>query len=503
MIARWLITLALSLWCLFVSGTHVIGGNFNIEQTGRNQFYIDLIIFRDCRTNVPNPPVPLADSLLIRIFDQSDYSSFQDLYVLKNTPVRPNLGDDCFEPPNLCVEEYHLADTVSLADNPAGYLLAMQICCRNFIIDNIINPGSTGMTLTAEIPDPAIAGGNSSPQLAPYPDNGFLCLFASRSIDLSATDPDGDSLHYELTRPYTSPPPTSANPNPPLTSPPYGFVTWLPGYNTQNPIPGSPPMTLDPQSGILTITAIELGLFVFAYKVEEYRNGQLIGSTRRDIQIEVLGCVINEPPVFAEPAENNFQAEANEELCVRVVVTDPNAEDTIQLTSSYELMAEGQENVPDIRLVNRLGRGSAAGRVCWTPSCEEAFTKQGIRFRLEAYSFGCDRTDTIRREIEFNIMDLPEDIIALLPNVFSPNGDGLNDEYKLQSELPYPCLYDLEIRVFNRWGVEVYRNELSDRFGWDGNYEGRAVAPGVYYYVISGQYGKAPFEKKSFLTLVR
>lgn len=482
--------------------THVIGGNFNIVQTGRNQFYIDLIVFRDCRTGVPNPPVQLADSLWVRVFDQSDFSVFFDLQVKKDTPLTPQLGDDCFEPPNLCVEEYHLADTLFLPDNAAGYIVAMQICCRNFIIDNIINPGGTGMTVTAEIPDPAIAGGNSTPQMASYPDNGFLCLFAPRSLDLSATDPDGDSLYYELIRPYTSPQPTSSMPVPPQ-NPPYGFVNWVTGYSETDPIPGSPGMYLDPNSGLISITPIELGLFVFAYKIEEYRNGIVIGSTRRDIQLEVLGCVINEPPIFEQPVETTFETEAGEETCILVRVTDPNEGDTITISSSYELLKPGNDDPPDVRLINRTGVGSVGGQVCWTPSCEEAFASQNLVFKITALSFGCDRTDSISKEITLNTVPIPDDIIALLPNIFSPNGDGVNDEYRLQSELPYPCLGELEMRIFNRWGVEVYHNELSNRFGWDGNYKGREATPGVYYYVISGNYGASSFEKKSFLTLVR
>ncbi len=502
MIRYWLIAAFLSLIWVELEATHVIGGNFNITQTGRNQFFIDLIIFRDCRTGVPNPPVPLADSLWVRIFDGSDNNNFFDLQVKKNTPTRPNLGDDCFEPPNICVEEYHLADTLFLPDNTAGYLASMQICCRNYIVDNIVNPGATGMTLTAEIPDPAIAGGNSLPQLSPYPDNGFLCLFAPRSIDLSAVDPDGDSLYYELTRPYTSPQPTSSNPVPPM-SPPYGFVNWVPGYDEQDPIPGSPGIFLDPNTGMLTITPIELGLFVLAYKVEEYRNGQRIGATRRDIQLEVLGCTINEPPIFEKPVEFTFQAELGEETCVQVLISDPNPEDTIQVTSTYEVEKEGLEIPPKVSLMNRVSVGRVNGRVCWTPSCEEAFVGQSLNYNITAISLGCDRTDTIHQELVINTSRLPDDIIALLPNVFSPNADGINDAYKLQSELPYPCISELEIRIFNRWGVEVYHNSLSDQFGWDGTYNGRETTPGVYYYVISGKYGSSPFEKKSFLTLFR
>lgn len=482
--------------------THVIGGNFNVQQTGRNEFYIDLTIFRDCRTGVPNPPVQLADSLWVRIFDQADNNVFFDLQVKKNLPTQPDLGDDCFEPPNLCVEEYHLTDTLTLPDNPAGYLVTMQICCRNFIVDNIANPGATGMTLTAEIPDPAIAGGNSIPQLSPYPDNGFLCLFAPRTIDLSATDLDGDSLYYQLTQPYRSPQPSTGTPMPPA-SPPYSFVNFLPGYTATDPIPGSPGMDLNPNTGILSITAIELGLFVFAYQVEEYRNGQLIGSTRRDIQLEVLGCTINEAPVFEQPTDFVFEAEVGNETCIQVLVTDPNEDDTIQMTSTYEVKKNELEEPPNVSLINRIGIGRVNGRLCWTPTCEEAFIGQSLTFKITAVSIGCDRTDTLKEEIVVNSISLPNDLIGLLPNVFSPNSDGVNDEYKLQSELPYPCVSELQIRIFNRWGLEVYHNELSDRFGWDGKYKGRDATAGVYYYVVSGKYGNSPFEKKSFLTLFR
>jgi gliding motility-associated-like protein len=493
------------LFILFCSpnlgATHVIGGNFNIVQTGRNQFYIDLIIFRDCRTGVPNPPVALADSLWVRVFNQSDYNVFFDLQVKKKTPLTPQLGDDCFEPPNLCVEEYHLDDTLFLPDNAAGYIASMQICCRNFILDNILNPGATGMTVTAEIPDPALAGGNSTPQMASYPDNGFLCLFAPRSLDLSAADPDGDSLYYQLTRPYTSPQPTTSTPVPPQR-PPYGFVNWIPGYSEADPIKGSPGILLDSKTGLLTITPIELGLFVFAYQIEEYRNGQLIGQTRRDIQLEVLGCVINEPPVFEQPTETTFETNAGEETCIAVRITDPNVDDTITVSSTFELSLVS-ESPPDVRLFNGTGTGTVGGRVCWTPRCEDAFSGNNLKFYIIAVSRGCDRRDTIREEITFNTISIPNDIIALLPNIFSPNGDGLNDEYKLQSELPYPCLGELEMRIFNRWGVEVYHNELSDRFGWDGKFKGRDATPGTYFYVITGKYGASSFEKKSFLTLVR
>ncbi|MBX7260200.1 MAG: gliding motility-associated C-terminal domain-containing protein, partial [Chitinophagales bacterium] len=70
-----------------------------------------------------------------------------------------------------------------------------------------------------------------------------------------------------------------------------------------------------------------------------------------------------------------------------------------------------------------------------------------------------------------------------LLNAFSPNGDGVNDTYYI------PCVDvsngDLEFRVFNRWGIEVYHNlKYDNNNGWDGKYKGSPLPDGTYYYVI-------------------
>lgn len=69
----------------------------------------------------------------------------------------------------------------------------------------------------------------------------------------------------------------------------------------------------------------------------------------------------------------------------------------------------------------------------------------------------------------------------ILPNVFSPNGDGINDIYK-----PFRTAYveRVEMTIFNRWGLEVYRTEDPD-INWDGKISDtdQLVSPGVYYYI--------------------
>lgn len=67
----------------------------------------------------------------------------------------------------------------------------------------------------------------------------------------------------------------------------------------------------------------------------------------------------------------------------------------------------------------------------------------------------------------------------ICPNAFSPNGDGVNDIWKVS----YRSLIDFHCEIFNRNGQHIY--SFSDPSGgWDGTYHGKRVKSGVYYYVI-------------------
>jgi len=81
----------------------------------------------------------------------------------------------------------------------------------------------------------------------------------------------------------------------------------------------------------------------------------------------------------------------------------------------------------------------------------------------------------------------------ILPNVFSPNGDGYNDIYhpkwdKDAGEVPDFDfdLIDFDIEIFNRWGKIMYKTD-DIKIKWDGTnqFTGQACASGVYYYVCT------------------
>ena len=77
-----------------------------------------------------------------------------------------------------------------------------------------------------------------------------------------------------------------------------------------------------------------------------------------------------------------------------------------------------------------------------------------------------------------------------LPNVFTPNGDGINDVFKFVSGNEPVSMKTMNLRIFDRAGKELYKyiGRVSDWQGWNGKIKGTGADcnVGVYYYEISG-----------------
>jgi gliding motility-associated-like protein len=90
---------------------------------------------------------------------------------------------------------------------------------------------------------------------------------------------------------------------------------------------------------------------------------------------------------------------------------------------------------------------------------------------------GCSVSDTVY----IRVLKGPE-----VPNVFSPNGDGINDTWKIKYLDGYP---GATIEVYNRYGQIVLRQEGYDK-EWDGTYKGQPLPVGTYYYIINPKNGR-------------
>ncbi|MFN6946672.1 MAG: gliding motility-associated C-terminal domain-containing protein, partial [Cytophagaceae bacterium] len=89
--------------------------------------------------------------------------------------------------------------------------------------------------------------------------------------------------------------------------------------------------------------------------------------------------------------------------------------------------------------------------------------------------------------------------MIFIPNAFTPNGDGNNDELYVRGE----NIDEFYFTVYNRWGEMVF--ETRDKnIGWDGTYKGRTVDPDVYvYYLKATCIGQAEYFHKGNVTLIR
>ena len=67
-----------------------------------------------------------------------------------------------------------------------------------------------------------------------------------------------------------------------------------------------------------------------------------------------------------------------------------------------------------------------------------------------------------------------------IPNVITPNEDGINDIYKIINQ---EYLSPFELTIYNRWGVKMFETVNNNQY-WDGTYKGKQVPDGVYFYIL-------------------
>lgn len=110
--------------------------------------------------------------------------------------------------------------------------------------------------------------------------------------------------------------------------------------------------------------------------------------------------------------------------------------------------------------------------------------KESGAFLIELYISFVEGTDTIEYEMDSPFMINISESKLEVPNAFTPNGDGVNDVFKVKEG--YQSIVSFEASVFNRWGKKLYSwKDLEG--GWDGKSGGSNVPDGAYYLVIKAK----------------
>ena len=111
----------------------------------------------------------------------------------------------------------------------------------------------------------------------------------------------------------------------------------------------------------------------------------------------------------------------------------------------------------------------------------------GIFFNPGTYTFlveienECNYEYTLHVELESEEICRTKNCKTYIPNIFSPNNDGINDIFQPFSEV---VTFE-KLMIFDRWGNRIYETKERDPF-WNGKFQGNECIPGVYVYMIEG-----------------
>jgi gliding motility-associated-like protein len=105
----------------------------------------------------------------------------------------------------------------------------------------------------------------------------------------------------------------------------------------------------------------------------------------------------------------------------------------------------------------------------------------------------CKVQDTVTVIVDINCGDF------FIPNVFSPNDDGLNDVINVHGR----CISTFNLQIFNRWGEKVFETSTLEN-SWDGTFRGKKMDTGVFVYKADGvSIDGQSFKMKGNITLIR
>jgi gliding motility-associated-like protein len=185
-------------------------------------------------------------------------------------------------------------------------------------------------------------------------------------------------------------------------------------------------------------------------------------------------------------------------------ITEP---EKVTIDIGPNLTVQAQDSVR-IDLLTNVPQG-AIGTIDWggydgifcpgCPSFQFIATSSATISATISDTAGCTAYDSLRLTVI-----VPR--IIFIPNIFSPNGDGINDNFTISGRFN---LTDINfLRIYDRWGNQLFEatgltpGEQSE--GWDGNFNEDPMQPGVYVFVAELQYEDGYAETISGnITLVR
>lgn len=244
--------------------------------------------------------------------------------------------------------------------------------------------------------------------------------------------------------------------------------------------------------------------FTLQYETLEWNDGWVSKQIEKQIVIDDNTIEIDDPPykdTYFTLTGDQFAADLNvafstiqsslyqairviskikTEATVRVEKQEadrPESITTVSGSAPLEINFSAISNTPVANYFRwEISTGNAAPFIVRTGEIHRYIFNEAGTFtvKLVTENAYCSYTDSV-------VIKVSESALYA-PNVFTPNADGFNDEFRAA----YKSIIEFDCWIFNRWGTKIYHWSDPQK-GWDGTYKGKAVPEGAYFYVIKAK----------------
>lgn len=353
---------------LSARASHMMGVDLTYECINNCTIRVHLRAYRDCSGITYGAPTVSFVAQTPGCGQPTAVGAWSSALIQEVTPLCPGASTQCTTPGAsiIGVEEYYWWRDYDICSVPGCiYTMQWSSCCRNSAITSLTSGGSNSLGVFSTSLNTNITPCNSSPQFV-NPPVPYICAGQPFTFNQGAYDPEGDSLVYSIGPCYQTATTT---------------VTYAPGFSSTAPLGPSWNVTINSATGDITVTPQpgNIVVAVFCVYVQEYRNGVLMNTIVRDIQMTVLSCPLNNLPTVNPPQAvvggstnggYSIYTCAGSSLCFQIPTADPNTTQTVTTWWSQNLPGAtftllGNPSITDT-LTGTPGNPPVAV-FCWTP----------------------------------------------------------------------------------------------------------------------------------------
>lgn len=357
-----------------VNANYFAGGSISYQALGSTQYLISMNIIRDCSGGFTPNSFPLTVA--------SNTCGYSQTYTLLYVPGGYEITPPCPQGLTTCnggTEPGFQFNTYSCVVNLpfqcADWIFSVQGCCRADSLTTI-QPAQPTQSFYLEAALNNIGQDNSSSQSTNVP-LGLVCVNQSSTYNFGIIDPEGDSLSFSLVDAQTGP---------------NGNVIYNTGFSGSSPGSSNPPLTINSITGDIQMNIFTNEYSVIAVRIDEYRNGVIVGYTLQNVAVLSRPCILN-PPMINCPTQI-INIEATEQFCYDFITSDNDPDDTLTLTCN-------NSSIPG-SVFTATTNPFPIGQFCWTPSVSDTST-QPYFFTVTVRDNDCPSNIVVTCQVELMV----------------------------------------------------------------------------------------------------